>query len=399
MTRDVLMPRLSDSMEEGTILLWQKRVGDRVEVGEELLEIETDKANMAYEADVAGTLLEILAEVGEVVEIGRPIARIGPNGAGGAPAEASQAGPRQAPAAAADDRIKASPLARRIAREQGIDLGAVLGSGPGGRIVRADVEEAAEPQPDAPAEPPGAAADRRDDNSAGTAKGGVEVLSPSRSQKTVARRMAEAKGTIPHFYLRTEVEMSAAVAARSRLGASLDEGAVLPSFNDMVVKAAAIALREFPKANGSYADGRFELHERVNVGVAVAVGEELLVPVLPDADRKGLATIAAESRALSARVREGSITPPELAGGTFSVSNLGMFGVTSFEAVVNPPQAAILAVGAIVERPVVRTGAVTVGHTMALTLSCDHRILYGAEGAQFLGRIRALLEEPMALAL
>jgi pyruvate dehydrogenase E2 component (dihydrolipoamide acetyltransferase) len=232
-----------------------------------------------------------------------------------------------------------------------------------------------------------------------TAKGQVEIQEPSKLQSTVARRMAESKATAPHFYLQAEIEMTKAVEARAALKASAKEGDVIPSFNDMVVKAAAIALREFPKANGAYRDGRFELYSRVNVGVAVAAQGALVVPTVFDADRKGLAQIAEDSRAAAAKVREGTITPPELSGGTFTVSNLGMYGIDNFSAVINTPQAAILAVGAIAERPVVRDGAIVPAHTMRVTLACDHRILYGAEGAEFLARIRALLEEPVSLAL
>jgi pyruvate dehydrogenase E2 component (dihydrolipoamide acetyltransferase) len=211
--------------------------------------------------------------------------------------------------------------------------------------------------------------------------------------------MAESKATAPHFYLEAEVDMSRAVEGRGRIKAAAKEGDVVPSFNDMVVKAAALALREFARANGAYRDGRVEQYSRINVGVAVAAQDALVVPTVFDADAKGLREIAAETRALAQRVREGQITPPELSGGTFTVSNLGMYGITNFSAVINPPQAAILAVGSIVERPVVRDGEITTAHLMPLNLACDHRILYGADGAQLLARIRELLEEPLALAL
>jgi pyruvate dehydrogenase E2 component (dihydrolipoamide acetyltransferase) len=207
--------------------------------------------------------------------------------------------------------------------------------------------------------------------------------------------MAESKATVPEFELRSEVDMEACVELRSELKAL---GGDVPSYNDMVVKAAALALREFPRANGSYRDGRYELHGRVNVGVAVAAPDALVVPTVFDADRKSLREVARETRALAERVRAGSVTPPELSGGTFTVSNLGMYGVTDFTAVINPPQAAILAVGALAQRPVVRDGALVARHTMNVTLACDHRILYGADAAQFLARIRDLLERPLALA-
>jgi pyruvate dehydrogenase E2 component (dihydrolipoamide acetyltransferase) len=221
----------------------------------------------------------------------------------------------------------------------------------------------------------------------------------SKLQATIARRMSESKATAPHFYLSVEIDMSEAVEARARIKEAAAEDEVVPSFNDMVVKACALALREHPRANGAYRDGRFELYSRVNVGIAVAGQDSLVVPTVFDADRKGLRQIASESRALAQRVRDGQITPPELSGATFTVSNLGMYGIDSFSAVINPPQAAILAVGAIAERPVVRDGGMTTAHLMSATLACDHRILYGADGAEFLARIKALVEEPVFLAL
>jgi pyruvate dehydrogenase E2 component (dihydrolipoamide acetyltransferase) len=233
-----------------------------------------------------------------------------------------------------------------------------------------------------------------------TAKGQVNYEELSKTQQVISRRMSESKATAPHFYLRATVDMSEAVAGREMVKARALPGDVVPSFNDMVVKACALALREHPRANGAYRDGRFELYSRVNVGVAVAAQDTLIVPTLFDADRKGLRQIATESRALAGKVREGQITPPELSGATFTVSNLGMYGIDGFSAVINPPQAAILAVGAIVERPVVRDRAqLATAHLMQVDLACDHRILYGAPAAEFLARVRALLEEPLSLAL
>jgi pyruvate dehydrogenase E2 component (dihydrolipoamide acetyltransferase) len=459
MSDDIVMPRLSDSMEEGTILNWLKSVGDEVALGDELVEIETDKANMVYEADTAGTLTEVLADEGDTLAVGEVIARIGEAGEapsrqaedgaqeteegadGGRRAEAepearaaaaptaTQAPPSApeppsapaaepaAPAPTGDGRPKASPLARRIARERGLDLTQVTGSGPGGRIVRADVERAAASgaapaaapeagdggQPageavvaEAPAPaPPTAGAQEKPE----TAKGQAETVELSRTQQTIARRMAESKATAPHFYLQAEFDMTRAVAARGKIKAVAGEGEVVPSFNDMVVKACAIALRGYPRANGAYRDGNLEIYSRVNVGVAVAAHEALVVPTVFDADQKGLRQIATEARALAQRVRDGSITPPELSGGTFTVSNLGMYGISNFAAVINPPQAAILAVGEIAEKPVARDGEISTAQMMGVTLACDHRILYGAEAAEFLGRIRAMLEEPLSLAL
>jgi pyruvate dehydrogenase E2 component (dihydrolipoamide acetyltransferase) len=419
---EVVMPRLSDSMEEGTILTWLKQVGDEIAVGDELVEIETDKANMAYEADEAGTLTEILAQEGETLPIGSPIARIGESNGEGPSARAagpvSDTAPSQtgegpasspptaeaeekdaeAPAVEAEperdgggsdgERVKASPLARRLARDKGLDLGSLHGSGPGGRIVKHDVEEADAPSSTAPAPAAG-----------GTAKGEVETQDPNKLQQTIARRMAESKATAPHFYLTIEIDMGKAVEGRAAIKGASKEGDVVPSFNDMIVKACAIALREFPKANGAYRDGRFELYSRVNVGVAVAAEGALVVPTVFDADQKGLRQIAADTRAVAAKVRDGSVTPPELSGGTFTVSNLGMFGIDEFDAVINMGQAAILAVGAIREAAAVRDGQIVPARLMKATLSCDHRILYGAEGAEFLARVKQLLEEPVSLAL
>jgi pyruvate dehydrogenase E2 component (dihydrolipoamide acetyltransferase) len=414
---EIVMPRLSDSMEEGTILTWLKSVGDEVAVGEELVEIETDKANMAYESDVAGTLTEILAPEGESLAIGSPIAVVGERGGASAPAAPATPAPAeetqeplaQSPgtfvtqrdtnverSAEGGERIKASPVARRLAKERGVDLTTVQGSGPGGRIVKKDVGEATPTAPGAAAVTEAAGATPP---STETAKGETHIQELSKLQEVIARRMAESKATAPHFYLEATVDMSAAVEARARLKAATPEGGVVPSFNDMVVKACALALREFPRANGAYKDGRFELYSRVNVGVAVAAQDALVVPTIFDADRKGLSQIATDARAVAAKVRAGSVTPPELSGGTFTVSNLGMYGIRNFGAVINPPQAAILAVGAIEERPVVREGSIATAHLMDVTLACDHRILYGADAAEFLARIRALLEEPLGLAL
>ncbi|HEU4599113.1 MAG TPA: 2-oxo acid dehydrogenase subunit E2 [Solirubrobacterales bacterium] len=235
--------------------------------------------------------------------------------------------------------------------------------------------------------------------SAETAKGETRIQELTKAQQVVARRMAESKAIAPHFYLTLEIDMSEAVSARKAIKAVAKEGEVVPSFNDMVVKACAIALTEFPKANGAYKDGRFEFYSRVNVGVAVAAEEGLVVPTVFDADRKGLRQIAADTRAVAAKVRAGTVTPPELSGGTFTVSNLGMFGIEEFGAVINQPQAGILAVGAIREAPAVRDGELVPAQLMKVTLSCDHRILYGAEGAEFLARVKQLLEEPVSLAL
>jgi pyruvate dehydrogenase E2 component (dihydrolipoamide acetyltransferase) len=432
-----------------------KGVGDEVSVGEELVEIETDKANMVYESDLAGTITEILAQEGETLPVGEPIARVGEasevvGGNGGAPGAAASAGragaegdektsgadqptierpepavasaPATPPGPAAptatppspaavggDGRVKASPIAKRIARDRGLDLQGLAGSGPGGRIVKADVEKALEAgvaAPAAPAAPAPAPVPAPAGPTPGvaekpeTAKGQVEVVELTKLQQTVARRMAESKATAPHFYLQAEIDMTAAVDGRATLKAQAKEGESVPTFNDMVVKACALALREFPRANGAYRDGKIELYSRINVGVAVAAQDALVVPTVFDADLKGLRQISTETRALAARVRDGSITPPELSGGTFTVSNLGMYGISNFSAVINTPQAGILAVGELKAKPVVTdSGEIEARQLMGVTLACDHRILYGADGAQFLARVRGLLESPLGLAL
>jgi pyruvate dehydrogenase E2 component (dihydrolipoamide acetyltransferase) len=417
---EIAMPRLSDSMEEGTIIKWLKAEGDEVARGDELVEIETDKATMTYEADSDG-VLQIVAAEGDTLPVGEVIARL--NGASGeaasdvgasedgasgdgrrasedaepepepAPPAESEPAPAPAPQGNGGERVKASPIARRMAREKGLDLTALSGTGPGGRIVKADVEGAATPKAQSPT--PDA---RRPtpEPQAQTGRGDSELVELTRTQQLIARRMAESKATVPDFALDMDIDMEAAVAMRTQLK---DVAEVVPSFNDMVVKACALALREYPRANGSYKDGRYELHARVNVGVAVAAQDALIVPTVFDADRKSLGEIARATRELAGKVREGTIAPPELSGGTFTVSNLGMYGITSFTAVINPPQAAILAVGAIEQRPVVVDGEIVPRHRMAVTLACDHRILYGADAAEFLARIRDLLQAPASLAL
>ncbi len=455
---DVSMPRLSDSMEEGTILKWLKSDGDEVSKGEELVEIETDKANMTYEADESGTL-EIVAQEGDTLSVGETIARIGEGGGGDSSDEDEdeeeepeakeeeeessdedddegdeEEEEEEEPEADADEddeeedeepeeeepeedegdsvdeeakengRVKASPIARRMAREMGLELAGVKGTGPGGRIVKADIEAAAK-QEDKPAEKePEESKDEAPKKekaaaSSDSGRGDVTHEELSRLQRTVARRMAESKATAPDFVMTVEVDMEEAVQLRGQLKGAVGDDAPAPSFNDFVIKAAALALRDFPRANGAYRDGQFELYSRVNIGVAVAGQDALVVPTVFDADKKSLGTIASEARGLAEKVRDGNITPPELSAGTFTISNLGMYGIRRFTAVINPPQAAILAVGELTPRPVVRDGEVVVRAIMELTLSCDHRILYGADAAEFLGRIREYLETPLRLAL
>jgi pyruvate dehydrogenase E2 component (dihydrolipoamide acetyltransferase) len=442
---EIVMPRLSDTMEEGTILGWLIADGEHVTRGQELVEIETDKANMTYESDQEGILKTIAAE-GDTLPVGAVIARVGaddPDVAGTTIGEKGNDQPASGPASERSvgeaatveeppiaasspegvevkekqggERLRASPVARRIAEENDIDLHTLTGSGPGGRIVKADVEDVGA-GPSIAGGPPNADTTQAADSGmspaheantmppqAGgpaevmTAKGETTIVELTRTQQTIARRMAEAKATIPEFTLQMEIDMEACVALRGELK-KLGQ-ADTPTYNDMVVKAAALALREFPRANGGYRDGRVQMHSRVNVGVAVAAEETLVVPTVFDADQKSLGEIARETSALAGRVRNGSITPPELGGGTFTVSNLGMFGVSAFTAIINPPQAAILSIGALEPRAVVRDGEVVARNTMTVTLACDHRILYGADAAAFLARVRELLEAPASLTL
>jgi pyruvate dehydrogenase E2 component (dihydrolipoamide acetyltransferase) len=460
---DVVMPRLSDTMEEGTILRWLVRDGERVSRGQELVEIETDKATMIYESDLQGTL-QALASEGDTLAVGALIATVGEASAQDAPSDASPSAegdngnldgpapggpavvrepadtataggsqaaqsPSHSPsgaAAGAGARVKASPVARRVARESGVDLHTLTGSGPGGRIVKADVQAAAgvagtskadvqaaaAGASTATAETPAAAepsAPPFSPEAVATAKGETTIVELSRTQQTIARRMAESKATIPDFTLQVDVDMEECVKLRTELKrlsrpekqpqpASGDVAAA-PTYNDMVVKACALALREHPRVNGSYRDGRLQLYSRVNVGVAVAADEALVVPTVFDAEEKSLGEIARETRTLAEHVRAGTITPPQLGGGTFTVSNLGMYGVRSFAAIINPPQAAILSVGSVQARAVSREEQVISRPMMTLTLACDHRILYGADAALFLARIRELLEAPAALTL
>ena len=406
---EIVMPRLTDSMEEGVILGWLRQSGDRIEVGDDLVEIETDKASMVYESDLAG-VLEILVPEGETRAVGEPIATVRADGEPSPPAAPTEPAtekppepesappppPREAPIAEAPDRerLRISPLAARIAREKEIDLSGIEGSGPHGRIVKADLDRAAAATP----EPVSEAVQSPSEPSSEASKGEVTTVELDRTQQTIARRMAESKATAPHFYLRAEVDMTRAVEVRDAFKALPEDGQVVPSLNDMIVKAVALALRHHPRANGTYRDGKLELHSRINLGVAVAAGYALLVPVIPDADRLDLREIALASRRLAERVRTGEITPPELAGATFTISNLGMYGVRDFDAVINPGHAAILAVGEVSERPFVRDGQVVPAKLMNLSLACDHRILYGADAAEFLAEIKANLEEPGLLA-
>lgn len=423
---DVIMPRLSDSMQEGTILRWLKGSGEAVERGEELVEIETDKATMIYEADGSGVLTIVVGE-GATVAVGAVIGELGEGvqspkpGSQSRPAATTRADVPErasgtgelidasgsAPNGAehgltagvaapvrSGGRVNASPLARRTAARLGVDLATVVGSGPDNRIVKSDVVAASKES-----EPAELAATARAVAAAPApvpAPPQATVQELTRTQEVIASRMAQSRSTVPDFELQVDVDMSAAVEIRSQLKELVDPA---PSLNDLIVKAAALALRRHPRANGSYREGRFELHPQVNVGIAVATDDALIVPTVFDADQKSVGALASETRRLIERVRSGKITPPELSGGTCTVSNLGMFGVDRFTGIINPPEAAILCVGAMRDRPMAVDGQVTVRPTITMTLACDHRILYGADAARFLNEVRRLVEQPLTMML
>jgi pyruvate dehydrogenase E2 component (dihydrolipoamide acetyltransferase) len=417
---DINMPKLSDTMEEGTVLEWRKANGEPVHKGEVLAEIESDKASFEIEAEADG-VLQIVVDKGRAVPVGELIARIGAPGetapssaappvpppsppapepppapAAEAPAEPS---PPPAPSRAAEaretgttavgeGRLKASPLARRLAAELGVDLAGVRGTGPEGRIVKEDVLAAAGRAAAGPEPGPRPAGPE------------VEVVEPSRMQATIARRMAEAKANVPHFYLTVEARVDEAVRLRAQLKEQV-AAASRVTMTDFLTRACAIALTRFPEVNASWVEGRFQRKRSVNIGLAVppAQGLGLLVPVVHDADRKDLIQIAIESRQVIERARSGRPQPGDLEGATFSISNLGMYGVDEFAAIINPPEAAILAVGQIKDAPVVEEGRLVAGKVMRLTLSVDHRVFYGATAAQFMAEVRRLIESPAVLLL
>src|SRR6266849_1537439 len=411
---DVTMPRLSDTMEEGTIASWLKKPGEKVDRGEVIAQIETDKATMDLTAFEAGTLQEILAPEGSTVAIGQPVARIG-NGKA-APAEAAPAKaapsaekpapPAETPAPAAeaatpepanvappplptDGKTRASPMARHIAAEHDLDLSHIQGSGPQGRVIRADVEAAVKSStPESPQSsvlsPQSSTADD-------------ERVSLSQMRRTIARRMAESTRTVPHFFLTMTVDASELVRLRKQITEETADAGIKISFNDMVVKAAAVAIRKVPDINVSFAEDSLIRHQHIHIGVAVATERGLIVPVVRDVDQKSLGQISRETRDLAERANSGKLQPADYSGGTFTISNLGMFGVEQFNAVINPPEAAILAVGAITREPAEHDGQIVLRERMKLTLSVDHRALDGAMGARYLQALKQVLEKPMLL--
>jgi pyruvate dehydrogenase E2 component (dihydrolipoamide acetyltransferase) len=363
---DVPMPKLSDSMEEAAILEWLKHPGDSVVRGEALVEVETDKATIVYEAETDGVLAEVIVPAGESARLGAVIARISVDGDAPIGHDPNVVAPR---------RRAATPVARRLAQELDVPLASLLGSGYGGRIVAADVRVAA-PQPLQ------VSAGRRERRLGAT-------------QQTIARRMTESRATIPEFTIEMEIKLERVLALRDDLKSASVEP--MPSVNDIIVRASAIALRAFPTLNAAYEGGSIFLHDTVDIGVAVATDDALVVPVIRRADEKTLFEIASETRRLAHAARDRTAAPADFEGGTFTISNLGMFGVRRFNAIINPPQAAILAVGEAARRPSVVGGKLLVQTAMDVALSCDHRVVYGAEAARFLGHLRDLLHHPTLL--
>ena len=410
MATKVHMEALSPTMEEGQVVKWLKSEGDSVSSGEILAEIETDKAIMELVARGDGVLRKILLGEGGTAPVGALIAVVaaeeedigelvsdGDAAVGTAATPVEEAAPvateLEAPSEEGETepggRIKASPLARRLAEGEGVRLGDIQGSGPGGRIVKRDVERAAVERAAKEGLPAGVTA-------VVASEADYEDIPLSQMRKTIAKRLVESIGPIPHFFLTVDVDMGRAVAARRRVNALLERDGVKVSFNDIVLKATAIALKKHPECNAHWGGDHVRRFNRVHLGVAVAIEDGLITPVVRDADVKGLAQIALEVRELAARAREKTLRPDEYMGATFTVSNLGMFRIEEFTGVINPPEAGILAVGAVEERAVVRDGAVAVRPRMKMTMSCDHRVIDGAQGSRFLQTLTAILEEPLA---
>ncbi|HEY3951354.1 pyruvate dehydrogenase complex dihydrolipoamide acetyltransferase [Phenylobacterium sp.] len=448
MSIDILMPALSPTMEEGTLAKWHVKKGDAVRSGDVIAEIETDKATMEVEAVDEGTIEELLVPEGtEGVKVNAPIARLSGEDAGAstAPAPKASSSPepksseevspkvtegakaptaappppsaspppppqageeRKASAQRDGQRIFASPLARRIAEQKGLDLSAMKGSGPHGRIVKADVDTAQPGQTKAPAAAPAgapqaapAAQAQRQPQSLehyGIAAGSYDLIPLDGMRKTVARRMTDSFRDVPHFPLNLDIEIDALLAARAKINAMLEKsGGGKVSVNDMVIKAAAVALKQVPEANASYTPEGIAMHHHADISMAVAVPGGLITPIIFKAETKGLSQIAAEAKDLAERARTKKLKPEEFQGGTFSISNLGMFGIKSFASIINEPQGAILSVGAGEKRPVVKGDQLAIATVMSVTLTCDHRVVDGATGARFLAALKPLLEDPI----
>jgi pyruvate dehydrogenase E2 component (dihydrolipoamide acetyltransferase) len=428
---DILMPALSPTMEEGTLAKWHVKVGDTVKSGDVIAEIETDKATMEVEAVDEGTVTEILVPEGaEEVKVNAPIARLSGEGETAAPAPRAAtpepakaeakpppeakaaptpaAAPVQAaappPKAADGGRIFASPLARRIAGQKGLDLASLKGSGPHGRIIKADVEAAQSGQAKAPTAAPAAlpqtaAAPRQVQSleQQGIPAGSYDLIPLDGMKKTVARRMTESARDVPHFPLTIDLEIDALLVARAKINAMLEKSGGKVSVNDMVIKAAAVALMQVREANASYTPEGIAMHHHADIAMAVAVPGGLITPIIRNAEQKGLAQIALEAKDLAERARTKKLKPEEFQGGTFSISNLGMFGIKSFSSIINEPQGAILSVGTGEKRPVVRGNELAVATVMTVTLTCDHRVVDGATGARWLAAFKPLIEDPITM--
>ncbi|KFA90227.1 pyruvate dehydrogenase complex dihydrolipoamide acetyltransferase [Archangium violaceum] len=402
----VVMPSLSPTMTEGKLIKWLKKEGDKVSSGQAIAEVETDKSNLEVEAYDDGVLARIVVQEGQMAKVGSPIAFLAgkggakaaapaaqapapaaaPKAAAPAPAQAPAPAPKTAPVPTPGGRVRASPLAKRMARDRGLDLSQVQGSGPLGRIVKSDIEKALTQAPAAAKAPAAAAA-------APGVRPEPKAVPVTTMRKVIAQRMAEVKPGVPHFYLSVDVEMDAALKIREEAKALESKVSV----NDIIVKASAMALRRYPKMNVSLQGDTILHFETVDVGIAVAIEDGLITPIIRDADKKGLSAISAEARDLAERARKRGLKPHEYTGGSLTVSNLGMYGIDSFIAVINPPQAAILAVGSVSDKVVVRDGQMVVRKLMTVTLSGDHRVIDGAIGAEYLRELKALLEHPMRL--
>jgi pyruvate dehydrogenase E2 component (dihydrolipoamide acetyltransferase) len=414
----VRMPLLSDTMTEGVIAEWHKKVGDKVKDDDILADVETDKATMEVMGYASGTLLHIGVEKGQAAKVNGIIAIVGPEGTdisgilnqGDAPAAPAQeaAAPAETkaeettPAASTEStsseggRVKASPLAKRIAKEKGIDLSQVAGSADGGRIIKKDIENF---KPAAAASKPAEAPAKETEKAAAplpqyTGEEKFTEKPVTQMRKVIAKRLSESLFTAPHFYLTMSIDMDSAIAARTKIN---EFAAAKVSFNDLVLKAVAVALKQHPAVNSSWLGDKIRYNEHVNIGVAVAVEDGLLVPVVRFADGKSLSRISAEVKDFAQRAKTKKLQPADWEGSTFTISNLGMFGIDEFTAIINPPDACILAIGGISQVPVVKNGAVVPGNVMKVTLSCDHRVVDGATGAAFLQTVKALLEEPVRL--
>ena len=426
MSIDVLMPALSPTMEEGTLAKWYVKKGDKVSSGDVIAEIETDKATMEVEAVDEGVVEDILVPEGsEGVKVNTPIARLSGDDAAAAPApmaepakseapkteapkaeakaepaKAQAPAPAPAPARTSGERIFASPLARRIAGQKGLDLAQVQGSGPHGRIIKRDVEGAT-PQAAKPAAGAAAAASapRQAQTLAqmGIPDGSYDLIPLDGMRKTVARRMTDSFRDVPHFPLTIDLEIDGLLASRAKINAMLEKQGVKVSVNDLVIKAAAVALKQVPEANASYSPEGIAMHHNADIAMAVAIEGGLITPIIRKAETKGLAQIAVEAKDLAERARTRKLKPDEFLGGTFSVSNLGMFGIKSFGSIINEPQGCILSVGAGEPRPVVKNGQLAIATVMTVTLSCDHRVVDGATGARWLQAFKALIEDPITM--